>query len=542
MPPSREGDALAGARQPWAENAPSVDAEYDFIIIGSGPGGGTLAHALAPSGKKILILERGDYLPREKENWESEAVFVESRYQTKDVWKDKDGHDIHPGIHYYVGGNSKVYGAALFRLRERDFGELVHRGGISPAWPLQYADMAPYYDRAEQLYEVHGTHGIDPTEPPAGMPYPFPALEHEPRIQQLHDDLVREGLHPFPLPVGVRLLERNLRPLHESKCIRCSTCDGFPCLVDAKSDAQKICVEPALAFDNVTLRTNAKAVRLLTSESGREVTGVEIESESGPATLRAHVVIVACGAINSAVLLLRSACDKHPDGLANGSGVVGRNYMRHNNSATIAVSKEPNPTKFQKTLGLNDYYFGGPGWDYPLGHIQMLGKSDADQIKGEAPSWVPLRPDFAFDIIAKHGLDFWLTSEDLPRMENGVTLERDGTIRLSLTPNNMEAHERLKARLHEMLGAIGAHPTLLPRSLYLGKNIPIGGTAHQVGTVRFGTDPASSALDVDCKAHELDNLYVVDGSFFVSAGAVNPALTIMANALRVAEKIGERYA
>jgi len=519
----------------------NADIEYDFIIIGSGPGGGTLAHALAPSGKKILILERGDYLPREKENWDSKAVFVESRYH-HDVWKDKDGNEIHPGIHYFVGGNSKVYGAALFRLRERDFEELVHHDGISPAWPLRYADMAPYYDRAEQLYEVHGTHGIDPTEPPAGMPYPFPALQHEPRIQRLHDDLAAEGLHPFPLPMGVRLLERDLKPLHESKCIRCSTCDGFPCLIDAKSDAQKICVEPALAHENVTLRTNAKAVRLLTSESGREVTGVEIESDTGPATLRAHVVIVACGAINSAVLLLRSANEKHPKGLANGSGVVGRNYMRHNNSAHIAVSLEPNPTKFQKTLGINDFYFGEPGFDYPVGHIQMLGKSDADQIKGEAPGWVPFKPEFAFDIIAKHGIDFWLTSEDLPSMENGVTLDRDGTIRLTLIPNNMTAHERLVKRLHGMLNAIGCHNAMLPRSLYLGKGIPIEGTAHQVGTVRFGDDPATSALDVDCKAHELDNLYVVDGSFFVSAGAVNPALTIAANALRVADKIGERYA
>lgn len=519
-----------------------ADSDYDFIIIGSGPGGGTLAYALAPSGKTILILERGDYLPREKENWESRAVFAESRYHAKDVWKDKDGRDIHPVIHYFVGGNSKVYGAVLFRLRERDFQEIAHYDGISPAWPLRYADMAPYYDQAEKLYEVHGQHGIDPTEPSAGIPYPFPALEHEPRIQQLHDDLVAGGLQPFPLPIGVRLLERNLRPLHESKCIRCNTCDGFPCLIDAKSDAQKMCVEPALAYPNVALRTNAKAVRLQTSESGREVTGVEIESDAGPSTLRAHVVIVACGAINSAVLLLRSASGRHPRGLANGSGVVGRNYMRHNNSAIVAVSKQPNPTKFQKTLGLNDYYFGEPGWDYPLGHIQMLGKSDAEQIKADAPGWESSKPDLAFDTIAKHGLDFWLMSEDLPRLENGVTLARDGTIRLSLTPNNMTGHERLKARLHAMLDAIGCHETLLTRSLYLGKAISVEGTAHQVGTVCFGTDPTTSALDVDCKAHELDNLYVVDGSFFVSAGAVNPALTIIANALRVAEKIGERYA
>ena len=248
----------------------------------------------------------------------------------------------------------------------------------------------------------------------------------------------------------------------------------------------------------------------------------------------------SCGAINSALLLLRSASDEHPKGLANGSDVVGRHYMRHNNSAFMAISRSPNPTRFQKTLALNDYYFGSKDWDYPLGHIQMLGKSHGDTIKAEAVNWAPWAPEMPFDVMARHSVDFWLTSEDLPDPGNGVRYDRDGRVILDLTENNMEGHKRLQEKLEGMLNAIDMHHHFLPRSLYLGKNIPIGGTAHQAGTIRFGKDPRSSALDLNCKAHELDNLYVVDAGFFVSIGAVNPTLTIIANALRIADHLKER--
>ncbi len=521
---------------------PSTTDHFDFIIIGSGPGGGTLAHTLAPSGKRILILERGPYLPREAENWNSDAVFVDGRYATRDVWHDKDGKPIHAGIHYFVGGNSKVYGAALLRLRARDFETIQHYGGISPAWPLSYTDFAPYYDRAETLYEVHGEHGTDPTDPAPDAKYPFPAVSHEPRIQRLFNDMQTAGVNPFPLPLGIRLLEEGTTVGRESKCVRCATCDGYPCWTLAKSDAESICVRPALAHPNVTIRTDTMALRLLTNAAGTEVTGVEVEHAGERETLTANVVVVACGAINSAALLLRSASDKHPAGLANGSTMVGRNYMRHNNTAMLAISREPNPTVFQKTIGCNDYYFNAPDSDLPLGHFQMLGKSDGGQIKGEAPGWIPFKPEFPLEVMAKHSIDFWMTSEDLPSYENGVTLDRDGGIILTLYETNMEAHTRLQKKLHQLLDKIGCHDSFLPRSLYLGNNVPIGGTAHQVGTVKFGTDPKTSVLDTNCKAHELDNLYVVDGSFFVSAGAVNPGLTIMANAIRVGDHLLQRYA
>lgn len=513
---------------------------YDVIIIGTGAGGGTLAHRLAPSGKRILLLERGDFLPRERENWDPAAVFVDARYQAKETWYGRDGRAFHPGIHYWVGGNTKMYGAALFRLRRQDFGEIEHHGGRSPAWPLAYEDFEPYYCEAEHLYRVHGEHGLDPTDPPASRPYPRPPVSHEPRIQELHDALEREGCHPFPLPLGVLLDEKDGMPRRTSTCIRCDAFDGYPCLVNGKADAQIICVEPALKHANVTLITNAFVERLETEPSGRSVSAVCVDHEGAKEAFAADIVVVACGALNSALLLLRSVCDRHPRGLANSSGVVGRHYMRHNNTAFIAISRRRNPTKFQKTLALNDFYFNAPDFPYPLGHIQMLGKSHGATIAAEAGSWARLMPEMPFDAMAHHAVDFWLTSEDLPDPGNRIMYDRDGMVLLDLTENNMEGHRRLQAKLKDMLKSLDLHPHLLPRSLYLGKNIPIGGTAHQAGTIRFGRDPRTSALDLNCKAHDLDNLYVVDGSFFVSIGAVNPSLTIIANALRVGDHLLER--
>ncbi|MGW4392208.1 GMC oxidoreductase [Streptomyces sp. NPDC004685] len=521
------------------------DQHYDVIIIGTGAGGGTLAHRLAPTGKRVLILERGGYLPRERDNWDSTAVFVKGKYRAPEFWYDKHGNQFPPEVNYYVGGNTKFYGAALFRLRPEDFGELRHHDGISPAWPIRYEDLEPYYTQAEHLYLVHGRHGEDPTEGPASAQYARPPVEHEPRIQQLSDDLAKAGLHPFHLPIGVNLTQdENGRATHDSACIRCDRVDGFPCLMGAKSDAQVICVDPALTYDNVTMVTDAYVRRLETDPTGRTVTKVVAELGNGATEeFGADIVVVAAGAVNSAVLLLRSASDRHPGGLANSSDVVGRHYMRHNNLALMAVSKEPNPTRFQKTLALNDWYLGADDWEYPLGGIQMLGKSDADQIHGEAPRWAgAVMPDMPFDVLAHHAVDFWLCGEDLPLPESRVTLDKDDAIHLALDEkNNIAGLKRLRHKLQGMLGHLGMHEHhLLDHSIYLHKGMPIGATAHQAGTVRFGDDPKSSALDVDCKAHDLDNLYVVDTSFFPSIGAVNPSLTAIANALRVGDHIAAR--
>ncbi|MFC6788607.1 FAD-dependent oxidoreductase [Methylobacterium komagatae] len=515
---------------------------YDVIIIGSGPGGGTMAWRLAQTGKRILLVERGDYLRREPRNWDSQAVIVDGYYQASETWYSSDGKSFHPGLHYYVGGNSKFYGSILFRLRERDFGEIRHQDGLSPAWPVGYNEFEPYYQAAEELFHVHGLRGEDPTEPWARKPYAHPPVSHEPRIQQLFDDLKREGHQPFHLPVGVRLVERDGQPVSTSPCIKCESFDGFPCPTNGKSDAQVMCVDPALRdCPNLTLSVRTYVERLVTNASGTSVTGIEGTRDGEPFSASADLVVVACGALSSALLMLRSATDRHPDGLANGSGQVGRNYMRHNNSTVLAISKIPNPTRFQKTLGLNDFYFGDPdtrdSWDFPLGHIQMVGKSDGAQVHGEGlPGFLQWFPEKPFDWIAKHSVDFWLTSEDIPKPENRI-FYRDGKVHLDLTETNDEAHRRLRQKLREICDKTHIHPHLFDRSLYLGKNVPIGGTAHQAGTLRFGTDPATSVLDRDCKAHALDNLYVTDASFFPSIGAVNPTLTIIANALRVADHL-----
>jgi choline dehydrogenase-like flavoprotein len=515
---------------------------YDVIIIGTGAGGGTMASKLAHTGKRILLLERGDYVPREKENWSSAAVNLQARYHTKEVWKDGEGRDLHPHTNYYVGGNTKFYGAALFRLRREDFGELRHHGGISPAWPISYDDMEPWYTQAEHQYHVHGRRGEDPTDPRATCPYPHPAVTHEPRLQQLADDFAAQGLKPFHTPLGIMLDERQPQ---KSKCIRCNTCDGFPCLVHAKSDAEVLGVEPALSFPNVTLLTNALVERLETNSAGSEIRRVVAIINGKREELSADLVVVSCGAINSAALLLRSASDEHPNGLANGSDVVGRHYMGHTNSILLAVSKCPNPTIFQKTLSINDFYFGVDDFPYPMGHISFVGKMDRDALRGGAPA---IAPGFALEVMGRHSLDFWLTSEDLPDPANRVTLDADGRIVLTYTPNNEEGHLRLHDKLRHLMknqtacGVHGhdCHQGLFARNLFAGDRIPLAGVAHQNGTIRFGKDSATSALDVNCKAHEVDNLYVVDGSFFPSSAAVNPALTIMANALRVGHHLIER--
>ena len=531
-------------RRPVTIERGTVTDHYDVLVIGSGPGGATTAARVAETGKRVLLLERGDVLPRERDNWDSRAVFGDTKYTADETFYDARDRPFRPELHYYVGGNSKVYGAALLRLLPADFGEVRHPDGVAPAWPLGYDDMEPYYVRAEHLFWVHGEHGEDPFAGPSSRDYPYPPVRHEPRIQQLSDGLTELGLHPFHLPLGVHLTQdAHGRAIPDSRCIRCDRIDGFPCPLGAKADAEWAVIRPALAaHPNLTLMTSTTAQRLLTDAGGRSVTGVAATLPDGsPHTFTADIVVLSAGAILSAAFLLKSASDRHPHGLANSSDQVGRNYLRHNNLALIAFSREPNPTVFQKTLALNDFYGPGEGWPYPMGHIQMLGKSDDWQIKGAAPRGFGWAPSAPYGEVARHSIDFWLSSEDLPLADSRITLRRDGTIRLALQPdNNTEGLTRLRLVLQGMLGKLGMLDTTFVRSLYLHKGFDHAATAHQAGTARFGTDPSASVLDVHCKAHDLDNLYVVDGSFMPSIGAVNPTLTIIANALRVGDHIAER--
>jgi choline dehydrogenase-like flavoprotein len=518
----------------------SMTESYDVIIVGTGAGGGTLARTLAPSGKRILLLERGDFLTRESENWDPGPVFVDGRYISPDTWYDGAGTPFQPQVHYFVGGATKLYGAALYRLRPQDFAEMRHADGISPAWPIGYDEFEPWYTKAEWLYQVHGEHGTDPTEGSWSRQYPWPPVSHEPRVQEISDSLERGGYHPFPAPCGILLNEADRTA---SECIRCATCDGYPCLVHAKADADIIAVRPLLGMPTVTLLTRAEVVRLETDPAGRTVTGVVVDrgGDGKEEVYRGDIVVLAAGAANTAKILLRSASEACPAGLANGSDQVGRNYMYHNSKAAVALGTEPNDTVFQKTLAINDFYFAGDDRQWPLGNIQMLGKSNAEAMKGEEPHLTKLAPRWSLEEVARHAVDFWLTTEDLPKPDNRVTVDRDGSVHLAYTDTNDSEAAALYAEFRKLLNHIGmSEHHVLHKNFYMSMNVPIAGVAHQAGTCRFGADPATSVLDVNCKAHEVDNLYVTDTSFFPSIGAVNPALTAIANAIRVGEHIADR--
>ncbi|MEB3242693.1 MAG: GMC family oxidoreductase [Cyanobacteriota bacterium] len=513
-------------------------AHFDVVIIGSGAGGGTLArHLVSHSDLRVLVLERGDWLPQEPQNWDAEEVMQKGRYVSKDLWLDKHGKAFQPGSHYFVGGATKLYGAAHFRLRQQDFEELRHAEGVSPAWPLRYVDFEPWYQKAEEMYHVHGQRGEDPTEPPCSGPYPHPPVSHEPRMQKLVDDLRGMGLHPFHAPSGVLLDEERMA---FSRCRRCNRCDGFPCLVHAKSDAEVLGIRPALAASTLSLLTRAEVKRLETDGSGRQVSAVWIERDGQPMRVSGDVVVVSCGAANSARLLLMSANDHHPRGLANGSDQVGRNYMFHNSKAMVALAHEPNLTTFQKTVSINDWYFGDADFHYPMGNIQMTGKTDGAIMKGYAPLETFMMPGWSMDKIAEHAIDFWISSEDLPDPNNRVSVTASGQIQLDYTFNNLTASQRLVSRLEGLLDKLYLKKHLVERQIYIANSMGIAAVGHQAGTCRFGTDPATSVLNVNCQAHEVENLYVVDTSFMPSIGAVNPSLTAIANALRVGTHLIER--
>ncbi len=508
------------------------DAHYDVIIIGSGAGGGTLARALAPSGKRILILERGDFLPRERENWDTKAVFADKRYLAAETWYDKDDQPFAPYTHYCVGGNTKVYGAALLRMREFDFDEVRHFGGVSPSWPITYRDLEPYYARAERLYSVHGQRGSDPHEPPASGEFPHPPVPPEPRIRELFDDLTELGYRPFPVPLGVRLNGADTA----AAPYRLSQFDGYPDLTEVKADAHVVGIKPILSRHNVTLLTHAYVERLETDPTGHAVSGVVVRRDGQRLVFSGDIVAVACGAINSAALLLRSAAPTHPNGLANSSGQVGRNYMTHQNGCFVAVGDEPNPSQFQKHFGMTDFYRGAADSPFPLGTIQLMGKPDPGTLGWLRSDKLPGVP---LEDIAARTIDFFLTAEDLPDPENRITLRPDGSIRVSYTPSNTEAYDRLQAKLIEALDHVDRRRGR-GQATYLASRLGVSGVSHQNGTLRFGTDPATSVLDVNCKAHDLDNLYAADASFFPASSAVNPSLTIMANALRVGDHLLQR--
>jgi choline dehydrogenase-like flavoprotein len=500
--------------------------QFDVVIIGSGAGGGTITHALAHTGARILLVERGDFVPQEEENWNPEAVWKHLRYQTKEQWFDDRGHAFRPYTHYCVGGNTKFWGSVLYRLRREDFGEMQHMDGVSPAWPIDYDALEPYYEQAEALYQVRGLHDLDPTEPPR-RPYPHQPVEHAEGMERIVRQLQAMGLHPSPLPLGL------LRPGETDGCILCNTCNSFACKVHAKSEADVVCVRPAVRRENVTLWTGACARRLHANAAGRRVVAADIEKDGRTIRVEAPLFIVSCGAINSAALLLRSTSARHPNGLANSSGLVGRRYMAH--LATMVSGfdlRRKNTTVFQKTVAVNDFYLRGRTTMFPLGQIQSQGRTAGITLKSAAPWYARDLPLRWYDWWAGRAVDWLVMSEDLPARDNAVTVDANGRIHLRYRPNNLRPHRLLVKETMRVLRKLGLWP-IVKHSLG-AKN-----TTHQCGTACFGTAPATSVLDPFCRSHDVENLFVVDASFFPSSAAVNPGLTIAAQALRVADHIKE---
>lgn len=503
----------------------SLKKHYDVVIIGTGAGGGTLAYALRNAGRSVLMIERGDFIPQEADNWSARAVWGENKYQTKEMWQDRRGKSFRAFQHYHVGGNTKVYGAALPRFRREDFGVLEHKEGTSPAWPISYEEMELYYAQAEKLYHVHGATDEDPTDPPRSAPFPYPALGHEPHIKSFLDKLCLQGIRPVSMPIGI-----DLRP--GGRCLFCGTCEGYPCQVLAKGDADSCCVRPALENTNVELLPQAFARRFLTDSLGERIVSVEVEHQGETKQIYGDLFVSACGAINSAALFLRSANEKHPDGLANSSGMLGRNFMGHNFTWFVPFHRKRSEQDiFQKTWSINDFYLRGPDWPYPLGNIQSGGKW---------PIFEQIYPRFARRFLSELSKDRYFImgtlSEDLPDLENRVVLTSSGQIRVEYRPNNIASHKHLNRLLGQILKRAG-YRFFITKNGYMNTVDKVG---HQCGTLRFGKDPASSVLDPFCRTHDIENLYVVDASFFPSSGALNPTLTIIAQALRVGKHLQDQ--
>ncbi|MDB6454086.1 GMC family oxidoreductase [Falsirhodobacter sp. 20TX0035] len=499
----------------------AIDDHYDVVIVGAGVGGGAMANRLAAGGARVLMIERGNYLPREADNWSVKAVFHDRKYTARETWRDKDGKPFHPSTFYYVGGNSKFFGAATVRFRKEDFEVLEHEDGIAPAWPWSYDEFAPYYDEAERLMGTHGTAGADPIEPPRSGPFPYPTIGHEPEMEAIAEKLRGKGLRPFPLPIAI-----DRQP--GGACIRCATCDGFACKLGAKNDAEVRLIRPAIATNRVHLVLDTKVLRLLTDGPGKRITGIEVEQGGQIRTIGGDLFISSAGAINSAVLLLRSANDRHKGGIGNnGSDLLGRNYMAHNNTAMMAIHPfRKNNVTFQKSMAINDYYLANSHRPYPLGNVQGLGKLQGGMLTAN----MKIIPEWMMSLFAKRSVDWWIMSEDLPDRNNRVLLDPDGTVRIQYTPNNEKAHNELVRQWGRVMRSIG-YP------LIITQRMDITVSMHQCGTAVFGRDPATSVLDPFCKVWDVDNLYVVDASFLPSSTGFNPSLTIVAQAVRVAEHL-----
>ncbi|MDB5526467.1 MAG: oxidoreductase protein [Rhizobium sp.] len=498
-----------------------MESTPDIVIIGSGIGGATVAAGLAASGADILILEAGDHIADQPENRDQRAIFQRGHFRPKEMWYEHGGVAFNPGNYYNVGGNSKFYGAVLVRYRREDFEEMAHGEGVSPAWPFPYEELEPWYSRAEQLFQVRGTLGQDPTEPHHSQPYAFPPVPDEPAVARVRAKLKANGMHPYSLPLGIDIdqwLKKARTPW-----------DAHPNSFDGKMDAETVSLTLALQHQNVRLQTKSRVTRLDTSPDGSRIETVHYLRDGVPQKVSPNLVILSAGAVQSAVLLLRSANDKYPNGLANSSDQVGRNFMNHNSSAILAISPFfRNDAIYQKTFGFNDFYLsdgeGGP----PLGNVQLLGRVSGTILKANMPKV----PEWLLNRISAHAIDFYAMSEDIPHPESRIMVDGDRIV-LKWHRTNWDAHLDLVGKLKGVLKKAG-FPIVLSRPF--DKRTP----SHQCGTVKIGTDPQTSPLDVWCRSYDHVNLFVVDASFLPTSAAVNPALSVAAQALRVSDHISRK--
>ncbi len=497
-------------------------SEYaDVLVIGSGMGGATFAAGLAPSGASIVVLERGERLVDSASARDARAIFQRGVFRPRETWLDQAGQAFNPGNYYCVGGNSKLYGGVLIRYRLTDFGPIQYAEGATPGWPFDYAEIEPWYGRAEALYQVRGRLGEDPTEPPHSTPYEYPPVADEPPIAALRERLKRLGLHPFSLPLGVDIdkwLARAATPW-----------DAFPDTGTGKMDAETCALQLATAHANVELRTGARVLQIDTDPAGRQIEGVVYQWQGETRRMRAGVVGLAAGAVNSAAILLASANGAMPNGLANRTDQVGRHFMNHNTSAALAIDpRNVNASIYQKTIGLNDFYLDDGSGGPPLGNVQLLGKISGAILK----SRLRYVPEAVLARLARHSVDFYLMSEDLPSADSRVQL-RGSRILLDWRPSNMAAQKGLVARMRTILRAAG-FPLVLVKPF--DRRTP----SHQCGTLRMGADPRHAVVDSRGRSFDHPNLFVVDAGVLPTSAAVNPSLTIAALALRCAAYVREQ--
>ena len=496
------------------------DIHYDVIVIGSGAAGGTIAGQLAASGKRILLLERGGVMPLADQNVADVDLFRKDRYHPGEQWFGTDGDPFSPQTIYALGGNTKVWGGVLERMREREFGGLPLQEGAAPDWELTYGDFAPYYERAEQLYRVHGDAGVDPTEPGRSGPYGHTPRSFEPWVVELKAALERQGTHPYALPLT----------WSESA-------------EDPTGDAELFGVDLAKQLENVCVRHRVKVRRLHVNPSGTEVRAVEAEIDGHAWLFSGDLVVLAAGAINTAAILLRSATEHHSRGLSNGSDQVGRNLMKPQLTSIIQLAAAPNSGRYGRSLGVTDYLWGDSNVSFPLGSIATGGGVLQDALFAESPPVLSLvtklMPNFGLEQLAARSVTWWAMSPVLPDAHNRVTL-RGNHLQIHYLPNNREAHDRLVYRWIDTLKKVENDPlchVVKPAPTHPRGEAPLTVMGSVCGTCRMGSNPATSVVDLQGRSHELANLYIADASVFPSCPAVGMGLTVIANALRIGDQL-----